>query len=291
MFCFKLWSRFAVFRDPLTITQNLTFPFPPKTTVGGMLAAILGIESNSYFKDRDYFNFKYSLVLNGPIRKKSFAQNYVEDYTKKSEMKISKLGFYFKINSKKARLESHKYGLLREKELVEEKYESVDDVNNRIKKNSIRITEAANKSDNLNFVTFTSAKPIYRELIISPQYLIFIDDFKYEKKIVGYMKKHFTRFALYMGNSEFAANYKYIECTSSVVNTNHIDTFTAQPELINFEPDKNYINLYMATKTILKREYRDYKNIVISDSGVNLDKQIQAKVVETPDGVFNCEFI
>ena len=50
MFCFKLWSQFGVFRDPLTITQNMTFPIPPKTTVGGMLAAILGIDYNELFE-------------------------------------------------------------------------------------------------------------------------------------------------------------------------------------------------------------------------------------------------
>lgn len=88
MFCFKLWSRFGAFRDPLTITQNLTFPIPPKTTVGGILAAVLGIDYSDYFNDPDYFDFFYSLVLARPIRKKSLAQNYVSKYTVKSETKF-----------------------------------------------------------------------------------------------------------------------------------------------------------------------------------------------------------
>jgi len=73
MIAFKLWSNFGVFRDPLTITQNITFSIPPKTTIGGMLAAILGIDYNDYFQDETYFDFQYSVVLLSTIRKKSFA--------------------------------------------------------------------------------------------------------------------------------------------------------------------------------------------------------------------------
>ena len=89
MFGFKLWSKFGSFKDPITITQNMTLSLPPKTTVGGMLAAILGIDYNDYFSDKDYFDFKYSLVLQNPVRKKSYAQNYVKDYTKKSRTRLT----------------------------------------------------------------------------------------------------------------------------------------------------------------------------------------------------------
>ena len=88
MFALKLWSKFGVFRDPMTITQNITLPIPPKTTVGGILASIIGLDYDKYFKDENYFNFKYSVVLLKEIRKKSFAQNYVMDYTKKSEARL-----------------------------------------------------------------------------------------------------------------------------------------------------------------------------------------------------------
>ena len=87
MFAFKLWSRFGAFRDPITITQNVTLSIPPKTTIGGMLAAILGMDYNDYFENPLYFDFQYSLVLKNPIRKQSFSQNYIEDYTAKSHLK------------------------------------------------------------------------------------------------------------------------------------------------------------------------------------------------------------
>ncbi|MEA1899229.1 MAG: CRISPR-associated protein Cas5, partial [Thermodesulfobacteriota bacterium] len=89
MFGFKLWGRFGSFRDPITITQNMTFSIPPKTTVGGMLASILGIDYNEYFNDNEYFDFGYSLVLKNPVRKKSFSQNYIMDYTKTSAIRFN----------------------------------------------------------------------------------------------------------------------------------------------------------------------------------------------------------
>ncbi len=72
MFGFKLWGDFAVFREPLAITQNITFIIPPKTTIGGMLAAILVIDDDDGFSDEDFFDFKYSLILDKEIRKKKF---------------------------------------------------------------------------------------------------------------------------------------------------------------------------------------------------------------------------
>lgn len=88
MFAFKIWGDFACFRDPLTISQTITFPFPPKTTVGGMMAGIMGLEWDEWMRDESYFDFKYSVVLLNPIRKKSFVQNYINDYTKHVEGKL-----------------------------------------------------------------------------------------------------------------------------------------------------------------------------------------------------------
>ena len=55
MFAFKIWGKFACFRDPLSISQNITLPLPPKTTVGGMLAALLGVDD--YLSDDDFMGF------------------------------------------------------------------------------------------------------------------------------------------------------------------------------------------------------------------------------------------
>ena len=91
MFGFTLRAGFGAFRDPLTITQNMTFSIPPKTTVGGMLAAVLGLDYKDWFGDDGFFDFGYSLVLPNPVRKKSFAQNYVMDYTKISGVRFDSM--------------------------------------------------------------------------------------------------------------------------------------------------------------------------------------------------------
>ena len=70
MFAFKIWGKFACFRDPLSISHNITLPLPPKTTVGGMLAALLGV--GNYLGDDDFMDFGYSVVLGGTILKKTF---------------------------------------------------------------------------------------------------------------------------------------------------------------------------------------------------------------------------
>ena len=89
MFAFKIWGKFACFRDPLSISQNITLPLPPKTTVGGMLAALLGVDD--YLGDDDFMDFGYSVVLGDCILKKTFSQNYINDYTKKTKAHLNSL--------------------------------------------------------------------------------------------------------------------------------------------------------------------------------------------------------
>jgi CRISPR-associated protein Cas5h len=89
MFAFEIWGKFASFRDPFTISQNISLPIPPKTTVAGMMGAILGVEN--YFDDNAFSNFEYSVITLNPIRKKSFSQNYINDYTSKVQTHLNSL--------------------------------------------------------------------------------------------------------------------------------------------------------------------------------------------------------
>ena len=280
-----------MFRDPLTITQNLTFPIPPKTTIGGMMASILGIDYNTYFNDPEYFDFKYSLVLEKPIRKKSFVQNYVADYTKVSETKISTMEKYF--NARK------KYN-----ELVQEK-KRLEDCSEPSKKEEQFLMTAGKKieaefknlrngSDNCSKVfnsSFRSPKPIFRELLIDPGYLIFVKDFKHEEQIIPLLQTHFSAFYFYMGNSEFPANYRLLDCEWELEESNILNSFTLNPLKIVFEEDKKYTNVYMATKTIGEREYRDYKNFILCDKPISLKDENQTFAVKTNAGKYYCEFV
>ncbi|MBN1798038.1 MAG: CRISPR-associated protein Cas5 [Spirochaetales bacterium] len=277
MFALKLWSNFGVFRDPLTITQNITFMIPPKTTIGGMLASIIGIDYEDYFNELDYFSFNYSVVLDevNTIRKNSFSQNYVEDYTKNAEIKFNAIDDLFsKENDITEDLSNMKS--LTDTKLAE--YKKLD------KKLSKFFNDISGK--------MTKPKPIFRELLINPNYLIFINNFKHEKEIIPLMKKHYSSFSLYMGNSEFPANYEFLECKE--VNKEQlyeINSFTKNLDKIKFEDNRKYSTVYFATKVVGRREYRDYKKLVICNKPISFKEAIQGYHIKLSTGVYNCEFV
>lgn len=260
MFAFKLWSRFGAFRDPITITQNVTLSIPPKTTIGGILAAILGMDYNEYFKNPEYFNFGYSLVLKKPVRKKSFSQNYIGKYTERSESKT---------NGVQSLLEAKKLGL-----------------KEGLAINNFRFT--IEKDPNYK----TSIKPIKRELLLDPSYLIFIKDFEFEDQIVELLKSHNTGFALYMGNSEFSANYKFVECFDFEEKPlSRLNSFAQLQNDVKLESNRKYTSMYFATKTVEGRKYRDFKKIMISDKEISFNTPVSGVIVKTSEGNYNCEFI
>ena len=292
MFGFKLWGRFGSFRDPITITQNMTFSIPPKTTVGGMLASILGIDYNDYFNDNEYFDFGYSLILKNPVRKKSFAQNYIMDYTEKS---LSRLNLMLDIrdNNQKLLLHEKQKKELESKELhtkAEEK--KIKSLGNKITTTKEKLNKSIDVWKEKSTGRFTKAKPIYRELLIDPSFYIFINKFKHEDKIIELMKEHLSEFPLYMGNSEFAANYQFIDCQKyEKKKIMGLDSFTGNPEKIKFESGKKYTSVYAATRTTGSREYRDYKSMVVCDKKIILLSAIDGYSLNTDTGDFNCEFI
>lgn len=291
MISFKLWANFAVFRDPLTITQNLTLPIPPKTTIGGMLAAILGMEYNDYFQDKEYFNFLYSLVLLNPIRKKSFAQNYIADYTKISATKLDAIEKYKNADELVKRLDVEKNDIKYLQISDDDKKKKLLSIDKKINKaeESLRKNERV-LSDKL-ISRFPKPKPIFRELLLNPSYLIFIKDYKFEKRLKEYLKNHYTEFSLYMGNSEFAANYEYVECNESEAPIDKLNSFTKQPENIKFLSDKKYTRVYSALRVVGDREYRDYQSLVVCDKEIILIKPVNGYTIKTEIGTFNCEFI
>jgi len=291
MFAFKLWSRFGAFRDPITITQNVTLSIPPKTTIGGMLAAILSMDYNEYFENQQFFDFRYSLVLHNPIRKQSFSQNYIEDYTVKSHLKQDAI---LKIMKKSKLLEDYKTKIINQTQL--NTFDDIGDHNSRedqklkkkqddYQKELIRFNERMNAK-------MSKPKPIRRELLINPSYLIFIKDFAFESEIIEKLQSHKTGFALYMGNSEFSANYEFVKCNHyKKQQFSQVNSFTKAQENIKFESGKKYTTIYAATKTVKGRKYRDFKKVTISDKDISFENPIDGIMVQTNGGEYNCEFI
>jgi len=291
MFGFRLWGKFGAFRDPLTITQNITLPIPPKTTVGGIMAAILGIDYNDYFKDDEFFQFKYSLVLTKPVRKKSFVQNYIEDYTTVSAKKCNIIKEFFVVKAEYEKLKNEKKALLEKEDLSKTEVKKLANIDKKIESKEEGVEKKSQKYNSTILKPFREkTKPIFRELMLDPEYYIFVKDFKYENQLTEYLKNHYSAYNIYLGNTEFAANFENIEIEAERKYLRNLDSFTSQPGKIIFEVGK-YTNIYAATRVVGKREYRDYRKLIICDRGIKLKDEIEGYSIKTKQGVFNCEFV
>lgn len=83
---FDLWGDYAHFKKHYTTTSPLSFPFPPRTTISGIISAIIGLDKEEYLA---YFNRDsawISLKLLAPIKKIRLGQNLID--TKKGFSKI-----------------------------------------------------------------------------------------------------------------------------------------------------------------------------------------------------------
>ncbi len=68
---------FAHFRAHETTRENISYPFPPRTALVGMLAAILGYPRNSYwFENHPLRNIKIGLQILNPISRMFMKVNY-----------------------------------------------------------------------------------------------------------------------------------------------------------------------------------------------------------------------
>jgi len=307
MFVFKIWGNFASFRDPLTISQNLSLPLPPKTTVGGMMASILGIES--FFDDESYFDFDYSCIALKDIRKKSFSQNYIENYTSKVGTKISAYETAIKkyqdveqAHESLLVLKEEKRNLLEQNNLKKTQITKLEKLPTRIykqlkvinKKCQVLSSEIEKLNNKLN-ETFIKPKPTNRELILNPSYLIIINNFKYEDEITTLLKMHASVFPFYLGNSEFGGNFKYIESKIVAQTVDKIDSFSTHIDNIEFSFEQKYSNMTMPLKTVQNRQYKEFKKIVFSDKAIKLKEPIDGVCIELRlDNQlmeFGCEFI
>jgi len=76
---FDVWAEYAHFRKFYTTTSPLTFSFPPRTALCGLISAIVGFEKegNEYLK---YFSFEESFIgvrILNPVKKVMIAQNLI----------------------------------------------------------------------------------------------------------------------------------------------------------------------------------------------------------------------
>lgn len=74
---FDLKGSIAHFRKFYTSSSSLSYSFPPRTTIIGIIASILGRERDSYYEELNTDNCKVALSIRQPIRKIMQTVNYI----------------------------------------------------------------------------------------------------------------------------------------------------------------------------------------------------------------------
>lgn len=75
---FDIWGDFAHFRKVYSTASQLTYGIPPRTTLSGTIAAILGLERDSYYNEFSVENSRFALVAKKPIRKQKINLNLLK---------------------------------------------------------------------------------------------------------------------------------------------------------------------------------------------------------------------
>lgn len=75
---FDVWGDYAHFRRGYTTTSPLTYPFPSRTTLAGLVSAILGLPRDSYYEVFGSDNSAFALQILNPIKKVKISQNLID---------------------------------------------------------------------------------------------------------------------------------------------------------------------------------------------------------------------
>ncbi len=75
LLAFRLFGDLAHFRKIYTTSSPLTYPFPPPTTVRGIVGAILGFSKNEYIKKTE--SLKIGIRIEKPIKKIRLGLNLI----------------------------------------------------------------------------------------------------------------------------------------------------------------------------------------------------------------------
>ena len=75
---FDFFGDYAHFRKSYTTVSQLTYGVPPRTTLAGMIAAILGMERDSYYHLFQRDNSKFAVSLAAPTRKQKINLNLLK---------------------------------------------------------------------------------------------------------------------------------------------------------------------------------------------------------------------
>jgi len=92
---FDVAGEHAHFRKPHTTSPAMTFGLPPRTTVAGMVAGILGLPRDSYYESFDRESSQIAVSLESPLRRLSMAINILNTEGSDAKTKGAKPGKHF----------------------------------------------------------------------------------------------------------------------------------------------------------------------------------------------------
>ncbi|QSZ27530.1 type I-B CRISPR-associated protein Cas5 [Aceticella autotrophica] len=78
MVIFDLWGKFAHFRKFYTNSSSLTYSVPPRTTVEGIIAALLGYERDTYYEILNAENLHVAVRKMSKTKKIMQSVNYIK---------------------------------------------------------------------------------------------------------------------------------------------------------------------------------------------------------------------
>jgi CRISPR-associated protein Cas5h len=129
---FKIKGKFAHFRKIYTNSSSLTYGIPPRTTLAGMIAAILGMERDSYYNTFDEDNLIVGLKKLNNTKKIIQTLNYFKA-TNSSEIRFPKqhtqIPFEILVSENGENIEYEVYLSLKDSNLFEEVIKRIIDRN------------------------------------------------------------------------------------------------------------------------------------------------------------------
>lgn len=87
---FDIWGDLAHFKKPYTTTSPLSFAFPPRPTIAGMISAIIGLDKTNYAIHFSKQEAKIGLRIINPIKKIRISQNLIDTKRAKWFARIGK---------------------------------------------------------------------------------------------------------------------------------------------------------------------------------------------------------
>ncbi|MFQ6061523.1 MAG: CRISPR-associated protein Cas5, partial [Thermoplasmata archaeon] len=77
MLIFDIRGRMAHFRKFYTNSSSLSYDFPPRTVICGLIAGILGMPKDSYYEDFSLNRCRIGVAIGSPLRKIVQTVNFI----------------------------------------------------------------------------------------------------------------------------------------------------------------------------------------------------------------------